>query len=455
MSSTLFKEIINNGHYQTIRSYSGKNALVELTTKHTIETIEFVSGKEIAESVKKYGLERMHEFVNPDSIQTIQSILGERLKKPLLKLTKQFSKENMGLGEEFYLDLKVIARIKFPFEVARKSKVSYLDYSREQGRQTFEKPPELTSGYHRNLPFPAWAHGPHADSWFGHSYDGINLWWGIAGVNEESGMTFYPEYVGSETLSVIDEPPYLAKDNPLTKPVFFNLDPGDVIVFNSDTLHGTRVNHSGLTRVSLSTRINPNMPRFNTEQFRHIKYWVKASDLEKMLEHALPTGEQSHRLTDNGFDITSNPYIYIAKKEDPGTCDGIYGNTCKKTASVFLKSIKLDEPASSDIQINIAPSDQLKMDEKLLIEIGHEKIVIARTSRGLRALTAICPHIGYNLAAGGHTDSVIFCNGHGLAFDWDSGLSGCSLYKVKTHVVEEINGQIYLMRETVSKQANA
>ena len=34
------------------------------------------------------------------------------------------------------------------------------------------------------------------DTWYGHSYDGINLWWSIDGVNEDNTIILYPEMFG-------------------------------------------------------------------------------------------------------------------------------------------------------------------------------------------------------------------------------------------------------------------
>ena len=434
----LYQKIVQDGHYEVIKSYQEKDSLVKDVVREIYHAIKSVAGDGAANQVHFNGLDNMHEFISPDLIPALQSLLDEKLKHLMLKATKSFAQEKLGLTEEFYLDLKVISRIKFPFEVARKSKVSYFDYAAANGRTTFQKPPEVTAGYHRNLPFPAWNHGPHADSWFGHSYDGINLWWAIAGVTEESGMTFYPDFVGEE-LPVIDEPPYLEKDYPLPKPVLFNLSAGEVIAFNSDTLHGSRVNTSGKTRVSLSTRINPLAPRFNLQQFRHVQYWVKSVDLENMLRYAVPTGEQSHRF-DSAFDQKSNPYITVVKKEDPGTCEGVKGNSCKMKGDFQLPVMRIDV-WGDDGRVCLGKD----LTGQLVVYVGKERIIVNRTPKGLRALLGICPHVGYEL--NGHDDEKLYCNGHGLAFDWDTGQSGCPLYKVKTYSVEENETGTWLSRK--------
>lgn len=427
---SLASSIIGDGVYHVVSAYSGKETLVDLV-RNELRAVVRGLGVECDSDLTK-----LHKTVSPDLIPEMQERLEESLKPHMLRLTRDFGREKLGLSD-FYLDLKVIARIKYPFAVARRSTVSYLDYSKSKGRTSFAKPPELTIGYHHRLPFPAWAHGPHSDSWFGHSYDGINLWWGIDGVTSGTGMTFYPDYVGADDLPVVDEPPYLVRFHGLPKPVFFDLDPGDVIAFNSDTLHGTRVNESDLTRISLSTRINPRRPRFNLNQFRHVKYWVKAADVDAMLERAVPTGEQSHRIGESGFDPKVNPFIYVAEKKDEGSEEGVFGNTCKKSAHLPpLRKFNFREVAVAELTEAIAENEQI------LVSTPKLKIVVARIKGQLHALAAICPHVGYSLAGAGHDDEAIYCPGHGLAFRWADGTTARGQFKVKTYPVTEEAGVI-------------
>ena len=39
--------------------------------------------------------------------------------------------------------------------------------------------------YHGDLPTLARSHGPHIDTWYGHSFDGFNVWLSIDGVNAD------------------------------------------------------------------------------------------------------------------------------------------------------------------------------------------------------------------------------------------------------------------------------
>jgi len=436
MNTPLYEKIINKGHYEIVAAYSQKQRFINLIEDSLFDLIKEIVGTDVYTNLKQCGLTSMHKFVNPDLINIIQDRLSEHIKLDMLDITNLFSKEILGLNSEFYQDLMVISRIKFPFEIARTSRVSYADYNTHRGRISFAKPPELTSGYHHNLPFPAWAHGPHADSWFGHSYDGINLWWAYDGVNSKSGMTFYPEFVGDDSLPVHDEPPYLTKDYPLSMPVFFDLNKGDVIAFNSETLHGTRLNHSDLTRISISTRINPARPRFGRDQFRHVKLWVKSSNMAAFLEagktNALPTVEASHNIhkdVKSGNEL--DKLIFIAKKEDFGNSQGKLGNTCEKSLNLPVKIVD-----------NRLASDDLKLGEKVQLNIKKRKVIIARTTKGLFAVSGICPHVGYNLIAGAHDDNELVCSGHGVAYKWKDGKSECSNYKLTSFLVWESNGNI-------------
>lgn len=433
----LYQRIIETGDYKVETSCSIKKEVVSYIENELFDLIETTSGKDIADNVRKNGLSSMHKFVSPDSVIELQDKLSERIKLRMLNYTAHVASESLGLGKDFYLDLMVISRIKFPFEVSRKSTMSYMDYSKWRGRTTFAKPPEMTSGYHKNLPFPAWAHGTHADSWFGHSFDGINLWWAIDGVTKESGMTFYPDYIGDNTYPLHEEPPYLSKEFALPKPVFFDLNPGDIILFNSDNLHGTRVNVSDVTRVSLSTRLNPNRPRFNPDQFRHVKLWIHSSNLDAFTKSSgkIPTIEESHRL---GGEDQDNKLIFTAPKEDVGI-NGVFGNSCKKSARIPITVIEV----SGSGKVRIGNSNDFKLGQKTLIKVSDKEVVVARTTTGLHAISAKCPHVGYNLAYGGHDDESIYCPGHGLSFHWETG-EGCGRFRVKKYNVYEIKNNIYI-----------
>jgi hypothetical protein len=100
---------------------------------------------------------------------------------------------------------RLILRINFPYEVARKAsaaaenpgigRISVALRDVAKARRVTD-PVYDPKGYHKGHPPAAWAHGPHIDSWAGHSKDGLNIWWAIGPVPAEAGMVLYPELAG-------------------------------------------------------------------------------------------------------------------------------------------------------------------------------------------------------------------------------------------------------------------
>jgi len=439
----LHEEIIRHGSYEILKDYDDKEIFVKKINDQFIEILADKYGKTLSDEVKCAGLHQLHKFVPANDVIFLQEELANRVRLDMLEYTYNMAK-HLGLSEDFFLDLYVIARIKFPFEEAKKSNFYYKDYNKLRGRKKFNISPEITSDYHNNLPFAAWHHGVHADSWFGNSYDGINLWWSVDGVTEESGMTFYPNFVGDKNMPTFEEPPYLSKEYSLDKPIFFNLNPGDVICFNSDTLHGTRLNFSPFTRISMSTRLNPTKPRFDETSFRQTKLWLKSSNFREFrlisLENNLPSAENSMSGKQNNTILEE--LIYRPENKDSLTKDGLMGNTCKKALTLNLEVINLGNQKGP--KIKLCAESKLKDNQKLLFLIGDKSVVVNKLDDIVYALDAICPHLGYNLAYGGHDEKQVYCPGHGLAFDWTDGRSSADNFYTSTYEISIENNYVFL-----------
>ena len=97
--------------------------------------------------------------------------------------------------------------------------------------------------YFKNLPVSCYGHGPHRDTWFGHTFNATNFWWSITGVNKKSGLLIFPK-VNSHKLSHIKNPAYVKENQYLYKPKVISLNDGDLLVFDPEILHATRINTS-------------------------------------------------------------------------------------------------------------------------------------------------------------------------------------------------------------------
>jgi len=443
----IFEQIVREGKYFVIKDFSFKKELAELMRNAFLEAVDRVSGEETGRLVRRAGLSQMHKFIDPDHVIDLQDLASQLLKTPMLRYTGRFAQEMLGMNDDFYLDIMTIARIKTPFEFARKSSMSYLDYSRKKGRTEFKRDPALTYGYHRDLPFPSWAHGPHSDTYFGHSYDGINLWWSVDGVTEENGMVFYPQIICDDGIPVLEEPPYLGPGVPMPLPRFFNLGAGDVIAFNSDTLHATRVNLSDVTRVSYSTRLNPWKPRFDQKNFRQVKLWIHSRELKKLDEggrYKLPDNEACHKISNAPGELPREDLeILVVPKEDPGNLEGKKGSTYQTHYSCERKVIECGLEFKPETALSICNSSEISESEKVLVRFANNmQFVLARVEGKLTAINSKCPHLGYDLIDGAHEGSTLICPGHGIAFDLCTGKSRSDLFQLAVFPIREEQGRV-------------
>ena len=96
--------------------------------------------------------------------------------------------------------------------------------------------------------------------------------------------------------------------------------------------------------------------------------------------------------------------------------------------------------------VEVGAADELKVDQMKLIHTKDKRIVIARTEKGCVAFDDRCTHKGGSLAAGAMICGRVQCPWHGTQFDVTTGAvkAGPGTEKLKTYVVTESNGKIFL-----------
>lgn len=430
--SEIVDKILCEGAYFIFDDFAGKAAAYDAVTKAILSGIEKIEGPQVRRRVEGEGLAKMHEHLSPDKIFYLQRYLQKTIGQRLIKLACEFGRDRLGLTSEFFIDKVIPMRIHFPFEVSRKAKLRRDEYLRasfiplnQRLRREFQKwwkrgsDLDSKATYHSNLPVAAWAHGPHLDTWFGHSFDGINLWWAIAGATEDAGVILYPETFGMD-FNHHDAPPYLAPGTALPKPHKMAVPDRGVLCFNSEMLHGTQLNVSDLTRVVISIRINPGKPTFSKESTeRDYVEWYSSEDV---------ANDRHYRLRE--FPRAKN----IGKSI----------KTVKVTAFEKRLFVRTSEPLLHDVPLRLCPSENLPIDKKVLVSTPNEEVVVARLPEGLRAFHARCPHVGINLIDGYHDDSRIYCPGHGVAYDLLTGKSKCPSLKLRMYTAYDEDGYIYL-----------
>jgi nitrite reductase/ring-hydroxylating ferredoxin subunit len=258
------------------------------------------------------------------------------------------------------------------------------------------------------------------DTWYGHSYDGINLWLSIDGVNVDNTVILYPDMFG-RPVEFDPVSMYLASGVQLTAPHKIALKPGELLVFNPEVLHGTQVNISGETRVALTTRVNPAEPRFSANAAFHMEHWYSSEDVKrrrfssvKLFSVAEHEGEPS---------MEPRP-----RYEDPRT-----------------SHVRIDRKLE-DAPVPLCSAADLKPGHKMIVDLANAKLLLTRRGAEIRAFRRVCPHLGVDLADGSHDGDNIYCPGHGVAFSLDDGQSKCEAFKLKAFHAYEANGSIFVQR---------
>lgn len=445
-------DIISAGSYFILDNYALRDELEKKIHNAFLDGLEQLHSRECREAVAADGLAQLHLHFPVQKVRLLEAYLMKRLRDDLYYWTYAVSKENLGLQTPFYVDNLIVFRIHYPYEIARVAKnieeppaaigekvriavgdlqnrhmVAHRikDFKRNKvGRwlgvldNSNSYSPEE---YHGNIPRPARSHGPHIDTWYGHSFDGINLWLAIDGVNEDNTVILYPEMFGNP----VEYDPvsmYIQAGNQLTRPVKHAMKPGQLLVFNPELLHGTQVNISDETRVALTTRLNPDTPRFNTSASFHFQHWRSSADLEK---------KQFNKITI--FPASQ----YSGKKSIPEHTETLVQKY------IHVQSSSRLEPGKAVI---VCPSETLPVGDKMAVNMRNAHLLVVRTESGLKALNRRCPHRGVDLLDGYHDDEQVFCPGHGIAFNLNDGTSACSAFNLKTYDVRDEDGQIVIQK---------
>lgn len=448
--------IVFGGKYEVCDDYAQKEAILAKIDRAFLSGVTTLVGSQAARDVKRDGLRSLHRHVPSSRVALLENYVKRHVRDDLYRWAYAVGSETIGLPDPFYVDLLIVIRIHFPHVVAREGgeaepvPFDWQERARMVGAgirnpaiflnqltRRVRKRKKIADhrigydarSYHGLLPTLAQSHGPHIDTWYGHSYDGFNVWLSIDGVNEDNTVILYPELFGHE----VDYDPksmYLKAGIPLPRPTKFAMKPGQLLLFNPEMLHGTQVNISEETRVALTMRINPGVPRFNDNAPFNAEHWYSSVDLAK------------GRL-DRMQLFAANRY------EGKPSVVSVPVPSDARTDTLRLT----DRPQGSELAL--APSKALIEGHKLAIDGPGLKLFLVRTSDGVRAYHRACPHLGIDLKDGAHDDTHIYCPGHGIAFALNDGRSSCPAFALRELPVIERDGQILVCQPGPANAAEA
>ncbi len=370
-------------------------------------------------------LERLHEALPASSVAALRDRVLAEARPALFRFACRIGRELLGIQGTFFVDDYTILRVNFPYRVAREAPpeaenpgIGRIAPSARDGARSRRvvDPAYDPRGFHRGEPPAAWAHGPHRDTWTGHSRDGVNLWWALTEVSPENGMTLYPELFAAP-LAPDPRSLYLREGFPLPRPTKLALAAGELFVFNPELPHATHLNVTDRTRLAVSLRLNARRPTFSPTCFYARELWQSSDDVEAGRTDAVQL---------------------LRREENLGPPPPPFPEPPPRASAVC--------PATRAGEwCRVGASESLPPGAKVLVERGEERVVVARTpSGGLRAFAAACPHLGVSLMDGFHDDSVVHCPTHAVDFTLADGRSRCPTLSLETFDVREEEGTILL-----------
>lgn len=400
-----------------VRQLAPWQDMTERVIAELIAAVEQLKGPAAAAVLRTHGVERLHEVIGAGDVGVLREQVLERLRQPLLAMAVDVGRQVLGWDGDFYVDDYLILRINFPYDVARLAdpatenpgigRLSAPVREVFQSRKTID-PVYNPKSYHRGHPPAAWAHGPHIDSWAGHSRDGRNIWWAIGDVPAEAGMVMYPETAGA-ALPCEPRTLYLRAGYPLPRPTFLPLKAGEMLVFDPEVLHGTHLNTTGGTRVAISMRLNTSRPSFDPACFYAREFWRRAADIDAGVDQVLHL-----RREDNlGEPVPPRPI----------------------QPAPALPQVAGDYDAASGVveaRLDAAPV----AGQRTIVTAGALRMMLVETSGGLRAYDAACPHYGVDLADGACGESKVYCPACAVGFDLDTGKSPTPTLTLRSYPIE-------------------
>lgn len=409
----------------------GLNALHRRVIDEILAAIAALKGPEAVARLNG-DLGQLHLVIDAADVGFLRDRVLEALRGDLLRLAVQVGRDALGWTHDFHVDDYLILRVNLPYAVARRAtasgenpgigRVSPSVRAIAASRRV-KDPVYDPQSYHKDHPPPAWAHGPHLDSWAGHSRDGFNVWWAISEVPAETGMVLYPE-LADTPLSCDRRSLYLSAGHPLPAPTFLPLAAGQMLIFDPEILHGTHLNVTDQTRVAISLRLNAAKPTFDPASFYAREFWRTASAIERGEADAV-----LHLKREEHLSLDAPRPVPAPDRPAPITPLAVDGSMVR---------IALDHP--------------LAQGERLDIDLGDRRVLLLGTADGPRAIDGTCPHYGLDLIDGGLAGDRLHCPGCAIAFDLRTGRSLCADLTLGVHHVRQTDSEVTV---TLDRAPNA
>ena len=352
-------------------------------------------GVPIAERVEQEGFERIHEFVAPEALPALTKGVYERICVLAPQLLPRLAGGVLGLDRSFYFERRPNVRFHIPFDQAKSHREQFDRFAREFGQGKIA------------------AHGPHRDSWLDCPANAINIWCAIGPVRRGSGLSIYNDLYGRKLRFRPNGEIDLGES--VGRPLNFELEPGDAVVFHGDQVHASELNRIDETRYVISFRLTPEKPVFPLGHYHHYIHsglYQYAPRAVAEIPAKLQWSYVRHRLD----------YLSKALRKTTGR-------------SGAAKAVDAPRPEADAGTVNVAD-----VAVGQIVPASHNVCVARLGPDQFAAFGRRCPHKGGDLADGFIEGGAIVCPWHNLPFDLESGQSPCRSLAALPQYDYEIRG---------------
>ena len=382
--------------------------LYDMWRDASLRGIEKSVGKEAAERARRDGFHRIHEWVAAKDVPAMTDAVYAEIEPLTHEFLDRFMHGAFPGITDFYYERTPNVRFHIPYDLTQEHKKAYNEFAKGHGQGKIA------------------AHGPHRDSWLDCPSNGLNLWFAMDRIRPGNGMTIYPgDYEGDH---VFQRSGNIADGQKLNKNWTFDLFPGDVLMFHTDHVHGSVLNHTDETRFAISCRLSVDKPVF--PQLHHHTYvnskWNSSSVLKPLAD--LPAMMQPSYVSSFAKRLRNKLVPALAPGEPDPLPPEMIGTKVGNTYEVALSDLDVGSVRGVSAALCVA-------------RLSEDTVV---------ALTRRCPHQGGDLANGWVDGDTVVCPWHSLPFDAASGKSACqSLPKLKRVACEMRGDKVIIDPKTV------
>ena len=410
-------ERVLNGEVFVFRQALQHFGLMDMVINASLKGIRSSVGEEAASRAISEGFEHIHNWVEATDIPAMTDAVYDSVEPTAPEFLKTFVDGAFPDAPPLYYEKTPNVRFHIPYDLAASNKKAFNEFAKTHGQGKIA------------------AHGPHRDSWLDCPSNGVNLWFAIGPVRKGNGLTIFAKDYDRDF--VYKRSGDIADGEPLGEPETFDLQPGDVIMFHTDQMHGSELNRINETRFVISYRMTFGKPHFpNHHYHKYTHAGLNASPFKALADW--PARLQPSFVRSLPFRVRER--VAPTKTKDP--------------AARPPEAIGEEHGDEIHVQLSDVPVGAVRgVDHTLCVaRLSEDKCV---------ALSRRCPHSGGDFANGWVSGDNVVCPWHNLPFNAETGQSPCKTLRSLKRVECKIeDGKIIIPKasrpaETSNSEVNA